>query len=258
MSIEMKRKIGLVGIVAISLAFSFVKGLAAEQTKEQLTKPAGIEESVKEKDLKVIKEFVEEKTRNLTKKAYDCLSEGDVDQYRKIYEEIISNLKTFVEKYPDNFYVSYAKEYIKTAQEEKDKWNDKSLNEIQNIFCDSNLKQLGLALHMYAQDYNNKFPDDLKELLVKRYIDTPRIFWCSADTDPRPTDITNSIPNTVNSSQISYTYYLYPGYSTDKVSAAGIPSNKIVIMEDNTTNYHNGWKHRLCLDGHVEFEKTKE
>ena len=115
----MKTKIGLVGIITVSLAFSSVKNLTAEQTKEQPVKPAGIEKNVKEKDAKIFIEFYN-KAKDLAKKTsviildnYNGMWERGIEQYRKNYEEIVSNWKIFIEKYPNNFYVSDAKEYMK-------------------------------------------------------------------------------------------------------------------------------------------------
>ena len=110
--------------------------------------------------------------------------------------------------------------------------------------CINNVKQIGLALQMYAQDHKNKFPDDLKEI-YQSYFKNPSVFWCPADTDPKPTDITNSIPNQPNSCQVSYTYY--PGHSANEGSVADV-----IIVEDNNLKQHNGRKCCLFADGHVE------
>jgi hypothetical protein len=112
--------------------------------------------------------------------------------------------------------------------------------------CITNLKQVGLAMHLYAQDHNKKLPNDLKELYPK-YINNPAIFWCPADTDPKPTDITNSEQNALNSCQISYIYY--PGHSVGEPNA-----DKIVIMEDNSPAHHGGRENKLFLDGHCELK----
>ncbi|MFA5393921.1 MAG: DUF2059 domain-containing protein [Candidatus Ratteibacteria bacterium] len=112
--------------------------------------------------------------------------------------------------------------------------------------CLTNLKMIGLALQMYAQDHKNKFPDDLKEIYQKySYVKDPSVFWCPADTNPKPTDITNSVPNQPNSCQISYTYY--PGHSANERSVADV-----IIMEDNNPEHHNGRRNCLFADGHVE------
>jgi len=112
--------------------------------------------------------------------------------------------------------------------------------------CMVNLKQLGFALQMYAQDHKNKFPDDLKEIYQSySYSKNPAVFWCPADTDPKPTDITNSTPNQPNSCQISYTYY--SGHSANESNPAGT-----ILVEDNDAAHHGGRKCCLFADGHVE------
>ena len=112
--------------------------------------------------------------------------------------------------------------------------------------CLNNLRMIGLFLHMYAQDHKNKFPDDLKDIYQKySYVKDPLVFWCPADTNPKPTDITNSVPNQPNSCQISYTYY--PGHSANEGSVADV-----IIMEDNNPEHHNGRRNCLFADGHVE------
>ena len=59
--------------------------------------------------------------------------------------------------------------------------------------CASNLRQIGLACHLYASDWDEKFPSvltgaDGMEPLEPDYIDTPEVFGCpsdsSADSDP--------------------------------------------------------------------------
>lgn len=56
--------------------------------------------------------------------------------------------------------------------------------------CISNIKQIGLALHMYSQDFFDRFPTDRItyfsatgsfSLLIPRYIEDPAVFRCPSD-----------------------------------------------------------------------------
>ncbi len=69
--------------------------------------------------------------------------------------------------------------------------------------CMNNLHQIGVALHIYAEDFGEYYPYTLEEytnLYTLNYIDTPRTFWCPSDTDPPPEDINTS--NIENSYQL--------------------------------------------------------
>jgi len=52
----------------------------------------------------------------------------------------------------------------------------------------NNLKQIGLGLHMHANDFANRFPDDLGVLMEKGYVKGPQIFVVGGSgTAPPPT-----------------------------------------------------------------------
>ncbi len=44
--------------------------------------------------------------------------------------------------------------------------------------CVNNLKQISAALHMYASDHNERFPDKLQDLVDEGYIDDVNVFIC--------------------------------------------------------------------------------
>ena len=44
--------------------------------------------------------------------------------------------------------------------------------------CMNNLKQIGIALHLYATDNMERFPENLQSLVDGGYIDNPEVFKC--------------------------------------------------------------------------------
>ncbi len=82
--------------------------------------------------------------------------------------------------------------------------------------CASNLKQLGLGIAMYSQEWEGWFPYDDDSgtdttdgplLLYPAYISSPNVFKCPSDKgNPRPTTINNSAQNWNNSARMSYAY----------------------------------------------------
>jgi len=53
-------------------------------------------------------------------------------------------------------------------------------NEAQSVQCVSNLKQIGLAARIWANDHQNVFPPDF--ISMKDELGSPRILFCPADT----------------------------------------------------------------------------
>jgi prepilin-type processing-associated H-X9-DG protein len=94
--------------------------------------------------------------------------------------------------------------------------------------CKSNLRQIGLACHMWADDNNEKFPPDLKSL-VPNYVDNPRIYKCPSD----------------RSGSGSYTYL--PGRD------AAMPGDFFLAHDKDMTNHQGGGFNVLFCDAHVEW-----
>jgi hypothetical protein len=105
-----------------------------------------------------------------------------------------------------------------------------------------NLKSLATALYTYATSNNDDFPTDLVQLMNDGSVCSPSTFWNPGDSDPEPTAITNSVPNALNSSQISYAYF---GGKTDYVGA--------VVMMDNSLENNNGEGVFAITDGAAVF-----
>ena len=97
--------------------------------------------------------------------------------------------------------------------------------------CLSNLKQIGLALHMFSQDHDERFPPDL-ESLYDKYASDPQLFQCS--TTP---------------SEMSYTY-------VSGLSSTG--SASWVVAYDKRANHGGDGRNVLVIDGHVKWIEWRD
>jgi len=102
--------------------------------------------------------------------------------------------------------------------------------------CMSNLKQIGIALHVYAMDHDGEFPDSLS-LLVPRYVSDPSIFVC-------PDARANGIPGT-----------LHYGYVSG-LSESMPPT--FVLAYDEVRNHGGQGANAAFIDGHCEWMTLDE
>jgi len=98
--------------------------------------------------------------------------------------------------------------------------------EIRKAVCFSNLKQIGLAMEIYARDYGGKFPPALKDL-VPAYLTDERVFHSLSDRSDKPS-------------------YLYVPGLTFKDS----PLTMVVIER---SSIHADGRHVLFVDTHVSW-----
>ena len=98
--------------------------------------------------------------------------------------------------------------------------------EYRKAVCFSNLKQIGLAMEIYAKDFGGRFPPSLKQL-VPDYVTRGQegIFHCDSDRTHGP----------------SYVYV--PGFTTKDR-----PMTMVVIERGDI---HEGGRHVLFIDTHV-------
>jgi competence protein ComGC len=96
--------------------------------------------------------------------------------------------------------------------------------------CADNLRQIGLAMYIYAQEHGGKFPDDIDTLYREKYLADEGILDCIASR----TKGDRSNPD-----------YIYTGGLSVKS-----PSLEPLVM-DRGSNHTRGGKNILCVNGSV-------
>ncbi len=110
--------------------------------------------------------------------------------------------------------------------------------------CKSNLRQIGLGIHMWADDNDEKFPPDLKSLYPD-YVDNPRVFSCpSSRSTYRDFESGN-----VTASSSSYAYL--PGRE------AVFPGSFVLAYDKSADNHSGDGFNVLYCDAHVEWWSAK-
>ncbi|HBC87606.1 MAG TPA: hypothetical protein DCZ94_11675 [Lentisphaeria bacterium] len=116
-----------------------------------------------------------------------------------------------------------------------------SMSKSRRISCTSNLKQIGLAIRMYSQEYKGEFPpyDGAKGLEMLRsggYLENVKMYTCPSTAD------TIADNNEITDQNCSY---IYRGSLNENT-----PSEVAIIWDkrENHTNYGN----ILFCDGHAE------
>ena len=107
--------------------------------------------------------------------------------------------------------------------------------------CISNLKQVGLALHMYANDNGGVFPESLVDLYPE-YIGEFKIFYCPGKYTTGCCD--SSYPASLDPQRVSYTYT--PGLSQKS------DTEKVIVTDNDSSNHNGKVVNILYVDGHVE------
>ena len=138
--------------------------------------------------------------------------------------------------------------------------------------CTSNLKQIGLALHMYSTDWDERFPPPNSfgagnyQGLYPTYVTDPGVYWCPSDSDAKPTDMRDvnglNARDTYNSPFVSYDYVGYgagvqnvtdDGFDVGELDEADTPIAWDNGCSSTSANHSTDGGNVLYLDGHAEW-----
>ena len=102
------------------------------------------------------------------------------------------------------------------------------------IGCEENLQKIGLALRLYANENQGKFPPNMEKLVKGGYLADEKVFDCPGS------------PGTGNAKESDYHYVT--GYSILS------PSDSAVVFDKDAN--HNGGRHVLYVSGKIAWENT--
>ncbi len=146
----------------------------------------------------------------------------------------------------------------------------KAREQARRAACLSNLKQIGLAWHMYSQDYDEQFPADTNTsavtltgsvALIENYMDAPKVFLCPSGGETAATNVTS-----IATDNITYAFFLGLSEiaSSDwaialddckgqgNVDADSSGTNTFTLQDDD--NHGTDGVNILYVDGHVKWE----
>jgi len=116
--------------------------------------------------------------------------------------------------------------------------------------CINNLKQLGLSIHMYAQDFDEQLPSGASatasfQTMIEQYVSNMSLFICPSTSSDAATD------TTLTTATLDYAYVIDLREHD--------PSDTPVAMDENggtldtTDNHGLDGVNVLYLDGHVKW-----
>ena|SRR3990172_8167273 len=135
--------------------------------------------------------------------------------------------------------------------------------------CTSNLKQIGLALNMYANDNSENFPGytdttttsttELNSLgnLFDAYITDRKVFRCTSDTAVTEANVLTltTTPTSFIASTCSYGYD--DNHTASMDPGVAIAADALGTSTTLSDNHNQKGQNVLYLDGHVEWKSTQ-
>jgi prepilin-type processing-associated H-X9-DG protein len=119
------------------------------------------------------------------------------------------------------------------------------------VKCASNLRQIGQAIQLYANDHGGHYPNDLLTILLNEDV-TGAVFVCPSSNDvPATGATTRELSDNFN--QPNHCSYIFFG----KGLSTPIAANRVIAAE-NLENHGGAGMNILFGDGHVEFENKDE
>ncbi|MFH1664705.1 MAG: type II secretion system protein [Candidatus Omnitrophota bacterium] len=111
----------------------------------------------------------------------------------------------------------------------------KSINRnMERTICSNNLREIGLALYIYAREHDGKFPPGIKTLYDEQYLNDEKMLNC---------------PGSKEQGFLEDPDYIYiAGLSVRD------PSTKI-LLRDKAKNHSSGGQNVLYVNGSVEWEE---
>ena len=114
------------------------------------------------------------------------------------------------------------------------------------VKCGSNLRQIGQAISLYANENQGRYPDRLGDLIFQDIATT--VFICPASNDEAAAPGPTTQASSANIHAGGHLSYIYLGKGL-----TGTQPATMVIAYESLTNHANTGMNVLFGDGHVEF-----
>lgn len=109
-----------------------------------------------------------------------------------------------------------------------------SRNRLDKVMCANNLREIGLAMYIYAREHEGMFPPKLRTLYDEHYLSDARLLDC---------------PATKTGGTLESPEYVYVSGST--VRSASLEP----LVRDKDENHSQGGRNTLYVNGNVVWEK---